>query len=238
MVGQKWKRHSYICTHYTSAIIYTKWNKWKITLNNGIWTNNILKIRWSLDISKSFKFIIYFFNKFVNTGDIRARFTVIMPAFRELTIQCGKETKIIVILDYKLCYEGKYELLRKYNKGHQSRFEKGVSEIFFPRIWQVRSKFVVSMSVQLVKLTILFISIIHITKGNETTQTSEKIVGGWGSGSTEANQPRDWKSRGTVNRCLQIIKQVSHIWNQLTSFLYFKNTGLKPEIRIMLQENM
>lgn len=70
----------------------------------------------------------------MNTGDIRARFTVIMPAFRELTIQCGKETKIIVILDYKLCYEGKYELLRKYNKGHQSRFEKGVSEIFFPRI--------------------------------------------------------------------------------------------------------
>lgn len=68
-------------------------------------------------------------------------------------------------------------------------------------------------------------------------ETSEKIIDGWGSGRTEADQPRQRKTRGTVNICLQIIKQVSQLWKELTSFLCFKNIGLKSEISRMFQEN-
>lgn len=69
------------------------------------------------------------------------------------------------------------------------------------------------------------------------SKTSKKILDGWGFLSTKADQSRLWKTRATVNRCLQTMKQVSQIWNELTSFLYFKNTALKSEISKMSQEN-
>lgn len=191
--GEKSKeRHSYICTHCRSIILYTYRNKWKIMPNNGIYAT-ILKIRWCLDIRRLLNspFLQWSRAEYQrHKGTIYCHYACPQRT-HDPTWETDKNHSNIGLQTGLT--DMKYELRTEYKKGNQFRFEKGVSETLLPRIWQERSECVVFVSVQLLKLTSLLTSRCTQWVAMRKPKTSEKIIDGWESGRTKADQPRSVK---------------------------------------------